>query len=569
VVRNIRSISIHLWFAASTARSVAQPYPLVFDTPEIYRKNIATAETSTHPLPQRITGITVPHHLLAADLIAKTIYQASGRQPKRILILSPDHCHRSTTPGSTTTRSFLTTTGPLAVDEAAARELAAKPAFSESDLFSHEHGVQALLPFIARWFPGVPVLPVALDARSRPADWQRIADALQPFVTAETLVIQSTDFSHYLSQPVAVVKDQETLRLLATGDPTRVIQLGQPDHLDSKAAQWIQMTLQREVFKVSAPVVADNRNAIRYGGRPNEPRTTSYITQFYSPDFIPASLLPGNAWFFGGDTQFGRHLAGLFADPERAARLRAKILNVTRSRPLIVNLEGVMLDELPDTYQNPMRIGMKSTTTLTELKRLGVTAVSVSNNHALDYGTAARANMIRKLTENGFMVLDAGPPADAGPFLLCAATDLANLPVPANHLLSESSFHAWRQPPVLTKPLFAFLHCGIEYAASPGRREAQLAAWAENAGASLVIGCHPHRPSPGWDYSPESLRFFSMGNLIFDQTDPANTGGLIEVRFFEQGTWSARWIALGNIYQDVVRSAALDRESPDSPAHDQ
>ncbi|TAG08285.1 MAG: hypothetical protein EAZ42_11310 [Verrucomicrobia bacterium] len=39
-----------------------------------------------------------------------------------------------------------------------------------------------------------------------------------------------------------------------------------------------------------------------------------------------------------------------------------------------------------------------------------------------------------------------------------------------------------------------------------------------------------------------------MGNLIFDQTDPRNGGGLIELRFFEQGTWATRWIPLGNLY---------------------
>jgi hypothetical protein len=40
----------------------------------------------------------------------------------------------------------------------------------------------------------------------------------------------------------------------------------------------------------------------------------------------------------------------------------------------------------------------------------------------------------------------------------------------------------------------------------------------------------------------------SLGNLIFDQIDPKNTGGLIEVRFFEQGTWAARWQPVGNLY---------------------
>jgi AmmeMemoRadiSam system protein B len=535
------------------ALAAGHPYPPLFDSPEIFRKNIAAAEASTRPLPQHITGVTVPHHLLAADLIANTLYQASGRQPARIIILTPDHYHRGTTPGSTTTRGFLSSMGPLAVDEAAARGLAARPGFSQSDLFSHEHGVQALLPFVARWFPGVPVLPVALGARSRPADWRQLADALRPYVTADTLVIQSTDFSHYLAQPVAAAKDQETLRLFTAADPARLTDLNQPDHLDSKAAQWLQMTLQREVFKVSGPLVADNRNAIRYGGRPNEPRTTSYITQFYAPEFIPASMLPGDAWFFGGDTHFGRHLAKLFADPARAARLRDKILAVTHSRPLIVNLEGVLLDDMPATYQHPMRIGMKTADTLAQLKRLGVTAVSVANNHSLDYGISNRETMIRLLTENGIVALDAGKPAAAGPFLLGAATDVANLPQPANGLLKESSFDDWRIP-ASNKPLFAFLHCGVEYASAPGPRECQLAGWAENAGASLVIGCHPHRPSPGWIHSPKSLRFLSMGNLIFDQLDPANSGGLIEVRFFEQGTWFARWIPLGNAYRSSATS---------------
>ena len=532
----------------------AEPYPLVLDTPAVFRQAIAGAEAAARPLARHITGVTVPHHLLAADMIAHTLHLASGKQPARIIILSPDHFRRGTTPGSTTTRGFLTSIGPVPVDEPAARVLAGKPGFAESDLFSHEHGVQVLLPFIARWFPGVPVLPVALDTRSRPDDWQRLADAIRPFVTRDTLIIQSTDFSHYLTQPAAAAKDQETLRLLAAGDPSLLTQLGQPDHLDSKAAQWIQMTLQREVFKVQGPLVTDNRNAIRYGGRADEPRTTSYITQLYAPEFIPASLLPGDAWFFGGDTHFGRHLAQLFADPARAATVRGKILAVTGSRPLIVNLEGVMLADEPTTYQHPMRIGMKASVALAELKSLGVTAVCVANNHSLDYGASARERMIRDLTDNGIMVLDAGEPAEPGPFRLGVATDVANRPVPARDLLTESSFDVWKQP-AAAKPLFAFLHAGVEYASSPGPRESRLAAWAECAGASLVIGCHPHRPSPAWQYTPESIRFPSLGNLIFDQPDPLNSGSLIEVRFFEQGTWFARWIPIGNLYHDSVSNS--------------
>src|SRR4051794_160320 len=37
-----------------------------------------------------ITGVTVPHHLLAADLIARGFWAASGKAYRRILVLSPD-----------------------------------------------------------------------------------------------------------------------------------------------------------------------------------------------------------------------------------------------------------------------------------------------------------------------------------------------------------------------------------------------------------------------------------------------------------------------------------------------
>jgi poly-gamma-glutamate synthesis protein (capsule biosynthesis protein) len=539
-------------FAAAviTGHAAATPYPLFFDNPAPFRDAVAVAEAEVRPLEARITGITVPHHLLAGDMIASTLRLVSHNKYDRIILITPDHFRRTATPAATTRRPFRTIWGDVPVDTAAANDLLENARVSESNLFSHEHGVQAILPFLARDFPGVPVLPVALHVRSRLADWESLAASLQPLVTPRTLVIQSTDFSHYLSQPVAAGKDQETLMALSFGDPAAIPDLDQPEHLDSKAAQWLQMTLQSRIHGIARPVIVDNRNAIRYGGRPDEPRTTSYITQVYSPDFIPAAALPGEAWFFGGDTHFGRGVARAFADPARAEDIRRRILDVTGGRPLVVNLEGVILDGPPPGYPHPMQIGMDAALAIPELKKLGVAAVSLANNHTLDYGTSARVRMREILTENGIVALVEGAPHDLGPFRIGVATDLANRPAPAHRLLGETSFDAWKTASP-AKPLIAFFHAGIEYADVPGERERQLATWAEDAGAMLVLGCHPHRPSPGWERSPRALHFHSLGNLIFDQADPRNTGGLVEIRCFEQGTWAARWIPLGNLYQPV------------------
>ncbi len=102
------------------------------------------------PLPQKITGVTVPHHLLAADLLTEAFARAHGQNYRRIIILSPDHFSRSHTAFAVTRRDFETALGSLTTDRRAAGQLLSNPLVSESSLFSHEHGVQALLPFIAQ-----------------------------------------------------------------------------------------------------------------------------------------------------------------------------------------------------------------------------------------------------------------------------------------------------------------------------------------------------------------------------------------------------------------------------------
>lgn len=523
------------------------PFPPLYPDPAPFRAALAAA-AATPPLDgPLIRGVTVPHHLLAAELIARPLRLAAGRRCHRIVLLSPDHRLRSPAPAATTRRDFLTPLGRVRCDAAAAARLLDSPLAAESNLFSHEHGVQAVLPFLARLFPGVPVLPVALHARSQPADWQALAAALDPLVDATTLLVQSTDFSHYLPAAEARRRDAATLRVLATGDPDLLAFLRQPEHLDSLAAQWITLTLMR-ARGCRPPVVVDNRNALEFGGPPGDPRTTSYITQLHSPDFIPAAALPGEAWFFGGDTHFGRHLAELLARPAEAARIDAAVLAATGGRPLVLNLEGVLLEtDAPAAPPTPPRIGMPAGPALDRLHRWHVRAAVLANNHTLDFGPRALAATRRLLLGAGIVPLGQLESADLGPFVLAAASDLANLPRPATALLEPGAFAAW--PAATAKPLVAFLHCGREAAAGPDERVHLLARRAAAAGASFILGAHPHRPSPRWFVYQDALAFPSLGNLLFDQPDPRHAATLVELRFFPQSTAAARLIPLGNLYR--------------------
>ena len=76
-------------------------------------------------LKSRVHGISVPHHLLAADLIARGFIAASGNSYDRIILLSPDHFNVSRRPLATTTRDIETVFGTVRNDRTATAAFAA------------------------------------------------------------------------------------------------------------------------------------------------------------------------------------------------------------------------------------------------------------------------------------------------------------------------------------------------------------------------------------------------------------------------------------------------------------
>jgi AmmeMemoRadiSam system protein B len=531
-------------------RASDAPFPPFYHSAAPFRAAIDGVKTA--PLDPPPTGVTVPHHALVLDLIAETLSLARGGGYERIVIVSPDHFRRAETTAAVAMRDFLTVLGPVPTDEAASRQLTESPLVSVSSLASHEHGFRAILPFLAEWFPGVPVVTFAVGIRTTPDDWRGLADALDPIVTEKTLVIQSTDFSHYLAPAEARAKDAETLAFLALGDPDAVVDLDQPDHIDSKAAQWIQMTLQQR--RGASVSVVNNRNSAQYATDGEVPReTTSYVPQVWRREAIPASALPGEAWFFGGDFHLGRGLAEIADDPSAVAWLEERMRSLTGGRPLVLNLEGVLVDATPDPATlHPMQILMRTKPTFDLLKRWNVAGVVLANNHSLDLGPEALRSMTKHLRDEGVTVLGEGEVAVFPGFDLFAASDVRNRPEPAQQVLRAGDF------PVLSgssaafphRPRLAFLHWGAEYREGPDQRQRWLAGAAVKAGFDLLIGCHAHVPSPATKQVEGILTLPTLGNLLFDQSQRERGGVLLEVRFFEQGTFATRVIPVGNLYRE-------------------
>jgi len=530
------------------AAAPLEPFPPFYPEAQPFQRAIRL--TKSPPLPHRITGLTVPHHLLAADLIAEAFALASRQDYQRIIILSPDHFGRSPTPCAVSIRNFQTVMGEVAIDAAAVDRLRENPLVSASNLFSHEHGVRALLPFVAHYFPRARVVAVAIHRDSQPAQWDCLAQTLAPLLTPGTLLLQSTDFSHYLPWPQARQYDQETLRVLSAGDPGAVVGLTQPQHLDSRGAQYLQLRLQKQVHQAGGAVAA-SRNSQEYTAQPLH-STTSYLVQVYSPENIPIipiiSISGVQRFYFAGDTFFGRYLAGRLTRRSWREGLVNRVRQLTAGAPLIVNLEGVMMAACPEN-PGPLKLCMAARPTLDILKELNVVAVSLANNHSHDFGDLSFRTMQRLLTSAGITVLANRTVKDLGPFRLAALTDLDNRQEPSRALLGDADLNLFK-PIKPDKPRFAFVHWGEEFRAGPGPREQALAARLGERGVELIIGSHPHRAGALTGDRTQCLAF-SLGNFIFDQRRPGVSGALLEVIFFPQGTYFLRLIPVGNLYGET------------------
>ena len=174
-----------------------------------------------------------------------------------------------------------------------------------SRLSAKEHGFTRSLRS-SQVLPESEIVPVALRIDSNREDWLALVDALAPLVDSKTLVVQSTDFSHYLDHGKARHRDQQTMNTLALGDPEAIKRLRQPAHLDSQAAQSVQMALQRRVHNAT-PAVIGYRNSQAYTPlRPEQ--TPKYIPRLRADDLPPPAARPEKHMVFRGDAFFGRGL---------------------------------------------------------------------------------------------------------------------------------------------------------------------------------------------------------------------------------------------------------------------
>jgi len=292
-----------------------------------------------------------------------------------------------------------------------------------------------------------------------------------------------------------------------------------------------------------------NKN-IYYGGEADA--NTAWVKErtdlpiIYDQDFV--------ILLFGGDIMLDRGVKNSVNKNFNGdySMLFEKLGILKKSDIVFANLEGPISDigkDMRNLYSFRM-----DPSAVPALKGVGLSVVSVANNHVGDWGRDAYSDTLARLKENevlytggGVNIGEAEQPviiekygikigylgfSDVGPNWMKATESEIGILLASNPRFTEIIQNASKQ----VDYLIVSFHFGEEYKTKHNTRQEYLAHKAIDAGAKIVIGTHPHVVEDTEVYKNGFIAY-SLGNFIFDQGFSINTmqGMLLEIKLDREG----------------------------------
>ncbi len=233
---------------------------------------------------------------------------------------------------------------------------------------------------------------------------------------------------------------------------------------------------------------------------------------------------------FVGDLMFARDVVTVM-ETDGAAYPFERVGTLLGGTDLLVgNLEGTFTDRgeaLEKTY------AFRAPPALIETLRLaGFDAVSLANNHALDFGTVGLDDTTAALASVGLGWFGAGDTASEAMAPLILDGGGVTVALLGFSEVADSNFatsgqagvaraeldsirEAVSEAQVLADYVVVMMHFGSEYVSMPTEAQQALARAAIDAGAVAVVGSHSHVLQP-WERYGGGVIVYGLGNFVFD-----------------------------------------------------
>lgn len=267
------------------------------------------------------------------------------------------------------------------------------------------------------------------------------------------------------------------------------------------------------------------------------PETTAHDASEAIPEAAEETLSEA-VLAFAGDVMFSEQYLSAYDKNGVQALADADMLGEMQQADLLLlneefpfSLRGAPMEDKQYTFcTDPKYVSI--------LQELGADIVTVANNHALDFGTDAFCDTLDTLKQakiacigGGYNITEASAPAvrtvNGQTFAVFAATRVS----PSYDWYAtdhQPGLFQTYDPAKLNAAIadaeeqydhvIVFVHWGIEHVEYPEDYQRTLAKGYIDAGADLIVGCHPHILQ-GFEYYNGIPIVYSLGNYLFGNRD--------------------------------------------------
>jgi len=221
-----------LWLSASSAQNIRQPGVAGSFYPADARSLSAMIDemlshTSQPPITGQILAVVAPHagYQFSGPVAAYTYSALKGRTYSRVVIIAPSHYEAFGFSSVFEGDAYATPLGNVPVDKAFAKQLVQANTSIQFSSHGHspthdgaEHAVEVELPWLQRVLGRFEVVPIVMGDQSYESS-RALGVALAKLIRSnDTLIVASSDLSHYHPYDEAVSQDRKTLNALQAWD---------------------------------------------------------------------------------------------------------------------------------------------------------------------------------------------------------------------------------------------------------------------------------------------------------------------------------------------------------------
>lgn len=477
-----------------------------------------------------VAGI-IPHHLIAADLVAEFFYNLRDKEYETVILIGPNHFNSGDSDMIVSQYNWQTPYGVLEYDRAIAKKLIQLDGVDiEEEVFENEHSITSEVSFIKKIFPEVKFLPIILKPTVSQQQAKSLANKLfELSQNKKILVLASVDFSHYKDSLTAQSNDLVSIQAIENFDFNEVYNID----IDSPAS--IYTLLKFSELSGAGFDLLNNSNSAILANKPDLKNTTSYITGYFTK---PNNINIVRMLFFGD----------LMLDRDISAKIQENGLdyvfgqldemNFYDNYDLIsANLEGAITND--KIYYPPEKEFdfTFSPEVIDGLKNYNFNFFNLANNHFDDQGQQGIDETRENLNKLGFSYVGCrnGIISDCSSKMILLKNKKIEM-IGLSAFWGEFDLDGVKQKiselKNKTDLVIVNIHWGGEFNTQFDSYQQKIAHSLIDSGVDVIIGHHPHVVQGIEIYNDKPI-FYSLGNFVFDQyfSEETQKGLAIELIF--------------------------------------